>query len=218
MFELWYIVIALVGSTFCGLWDLKTSDIPDNVCWLMIALGIGLHGLESYVIGSSLPIVNSFIAGGAFLIFGLFMYYTGQWGGGDGELLVAIGFLLPTATIPTFFPFSFTFFVNMLFVGAIYSVIYVIFLAKSPGVERKGFEFYRKIPTSKLREGDVVGENIPRLKIYKRKIRGLKKEEINKIKKIKKHIMIREGIRYGLAFPLALAITLYFGDLILFVV
>ena len=86
MFELWYIVIALVGSTFCGLWDLKTSDIPDNVCWLMIALGIGLHGLESYLIGSSLPIINSFIAGTAFLLFGLFMYYTGQWGGGDGGL------------------------------------------------------------------------------------------------------------------------------------
>lgn len=215
MFELLYVAIALIGSTICGLWDLKTSDIPDKVCWLMISLGIGLHGLESYLLGTSAPIISSFAVGMIFLAFGIFMYYTGQWGGGDGELLTAIGFVLPTASVLTFFPFPVTFFFNLIFVGAFYSVIYVLFLMKMPGVRRKGFEFYRYISTKKLKEGDVIGEDIPRLKMYKKKIRGLTKQEVLKIRKIKKNVIIREGVRYGPAFPLALAVTLYFGDLIL---
>jgi len=218
MFETWYIVIALAGSLFCGLWDLKTSDIPDSICSLMISLGIGLHGLESYLIGSSAPIISSFTVGGLFLVFGIIMYYTGQWGGGDGELLTAIGFLLPTASVPTFFSFPMTFFINMIFVGAIYSVIYFLVLIKQPGVKRKGFDVYRKISTKKLKKGDVIGEDIPRLKLYKRKIRGLTEQEVSKIRRIKKYTIVREGIRYGLVFPIALAITLYFGDLILYLV
>ena len=216
MFELWYIIIALVGSIFCGLWDLKTSDIPDKICWLMISLGIGLHGLESYLIGSTAPLISSLTVGSIFLAFGIFMYYTGQWGGGDGELLTAIGFTLPTASVLTFFPFPVAFFFNLVFLGAFYSVIYVIFLAKMPNVERKGLEFYRNVPVKKLMKGDVIGEDIPRLNIYKRKIRGLTEKEILKIRKIKKNVIVREGIRYGPAFPLALAFTLYYGDLILF--
>lgn len=216
MFEVVYVAIALIGSVICGLWDLKTSDIPDKICWLMISLGIGLHGLESYLLGSSVPIISSVATGTIFLMFGIIMYYTGQWGGGDGELLTAIGFVLPTAPIATIFPFPATFFFNLIFIGAAYSVIYTIFMIKSPNIKRKGLEFYRDVPVNKLKEGDVIGEDIPRLKIYKKKIRGLTKHEVLKIRKIKKNVIVREGIRYGPAFPLALMFTLYFGDLILF--
>ncbi len=218
MFEILYIIIALVGLTACGLWDLKTSNIPDQICIPLIFIGIILHAAESLVLGSWNPITMCLIVGGLYGVFAFTMYYSGQWGDGDAAMLIALGVLVPTATVPTFFPFALTLFINMVFVSAIYSVIYVLFLVKNPKIKRKGLEFYRRIPTSKLIVDDVLGEDIPRLKLYQKKIRGLKLEEIKKIKKIKRYVIVKEGIRSGLVFPIALAITLYFGDLILFLV
>ncbi len=42
----------------------------------------------------------------------------------------------------------------------------------------------------------MLGEDVPELKLYKKYIRGLTKEEVNKIKKIRKNVVIKEGVRY----------------------
>jgi hypothetical protein len=62
--------------------------------------------------------------------------------------------------------------------------------------------FYKRIPTSKLRVDDMIGEDIPKLRIYKRLIKGLTKEQVVKIRKMKRYVMVKEGVRYGLVFPL----------------
>lgn len=73
-------------------------------------------------------------------------------------------------------------------------------------VEDVGFK--KKISVSKLRVGDVL----LRSKVWE----GITKKEIRKIKRSgKKYIWIKEGVRFGPAFPLALLFTLYFGDGIL---
>jgi hypothetical protein len=194
------------------------------------------------------------------------MYHFGQWGGGDGELLVAIGFLLPQLSIvKTYFPFALSFFINSFFIGAVYSIVYSLILSyKNPMISKnflrsiknplylsvlfiflllsfisvfyvkyvsfifflsfilvlfwkfsKSIEkgFFKRIPVSKLNVDDMIGEDIPRLKLYKRFIRGLTSEDVKKIKKIKKYVIIRDGIRYGLVFPLTLLFTLLFGDI-----
>ncbi|MBU3896438.1 MAG: A24 family peptidase [Nanoarchaeota archaeon] len=210
MFELIYIVIALIGSLICGIWDLKTTNIPDKVCWIMIALGIIIHAVE----GPS-SLISSLTVGGIFLIFGLIMYYAGQWGGGDSELLVAIGFLLPSASVVTYFPFPMSFFFNFVMISALYSPIYVLYLMRKPGVKRKGLIFYRRISSKKLQIDDVIGEDLPKIGIFKRKIRGLTKEDITKIRKHKRYVTVLEGIPSGIVFPIALAFTLYFGDLLI---
>ena len=197
----------------------------------------------------------------------------GQWGGGDGELLVAIGFLLSglplASSIFPVFPLSMSFFVNSFFIGAIYSIAYSLVLVyRNPKISKdfmssmrnnsislilllviaasfsflvisqfilsaisffiavliffqrfsKTIEksFYRKIPTSKLKVDDMLGEDIPRLKLYKRYIKGLTEKQINKIRKVKRYVIVREGIRYGIVFPLSLVFTLLFGDFFLF--
>jgi hypothetical protein len=81
------------------------------------------------------------------------------------------------------------------------------------GSIRKGF--YKKIPVSKLKIDDMIGEDIPKLKIYKKFIRGLTKKEVQKIKKMKKYVIIREGIRFTPVFFISLIITLLFGDILL---
>ena len=120
---------ALVGSAIAGIWDLKTTEIPDQVPYAMMAIGIVIHIVKSIVTSSYVPILNSCIVGLSFLGFGFLMYYTGQWGGGDAKLLSAIGFLLPTFPTRTMFPFSVSFLLNLFFVGAIYMIIYAIALS-----------------------------------------------------------------------------------------
>lgn len=266
MLELLLIAIALVGSLAAGLYDLKTSNIPDKLCILMIILGLIIHSITGFSTGDFSNLINALMFGGLFLVFGLLMYFTGQWGGGDGELIIAIGVLLPNLSIvKTYFPFAISFFINSFFIGAIYSILYSLILsARNPFISKGFFNkikeplvaaplsfflllsiisffyfkylsfifflifililfwkfaksieqgFYKRIPVSKLKVDDMLGEDIPRLKIYKKLIKGLTKEQIKKIKKIKKHVLIREGIRYGLVFSLTLIFTLLFGDI-----
>lgn len=269
LFELLRISIALVGSLIAGIWDLKTTNIPDSVIVGMIVLALVINGMDSYMTNDVTPILASFVAGGIFFLFSILMYYTGQWGGGDGGLLTAIGFLLPiSSSIKTFFPFSLSFFINMLFIGVVYSIVYAFIMAmNSKDMNKKlSFEFkkhkryilistiavialsvlsfssiifvfpflvfllafvtsllfkflkviesgfYREIPVSKLNVDDMIGEDIPKLMIYKNYLRGLTEDEVRKIKSIRKSVIIRTGISYGMVFPIALIFTLLLGD------
>lgn len=265
MFELIRIFIALIGSGIAGIWDLKTTNIPDSVCIAMIISAFSLHTIQGFLTNDFSLLINATIVGALFLIFSLVMYFTGQWGGGDGELLIAIGVLLPVSSYVTYFPFSLSFFINMIFIGAIYSIIYSLILAyRNPKVRKDFFKnlketksisimifililflfstilnegllslifilllalfifqkfaksiergFYKRIPVSKLKPDDMIGEDIPKLKIYKKFIRGLTKKEVQKIKKYRKYVKIKEGIRYGIVFFLALLFTLLYGD------
>jgi hypothetical protein len=196
------------------------------------------------------------------------MYYAGQWGGGDGELLVSLGVLLPSLySVSTQFPFALSFFINSFFIGAVWSIAFsMYYVYRKPSLTNKFFNdfkkpatlaiamlplllsllslsvnrifsllfflifvlfvfykfskvieqaFYKRIPVSKLKVDDMLGEDIPKLKLYKKYIKGLTKEHVKKIKKNKKYVVIREGVRYGIVFPLALLFTFLFGDLLL---
>ena len=61
----------------------------------------------------------------------------------------------------------------------------------------------------------MLGEDIPRLRLYKKYIKGLTAEQIKRIKRVKRYVTIREGIRYGIVFPLSLVFTLFLGDFFL---
>ncbi|RLJ01608.1 MAG: hypothetical protein DRP11_04120 [Candidatus Aenigmatarchaeota archaeon] len=80
-------------------------------------------------------------------------------------------------------------------------------------VEETGFR--KRINVKHLKEGDMLGEDIKELGLSSKIIRGLTSEEVERIRKSgKKKIWIKEGVRFGPAFPIALAITLLYGSLI----
>jgi len=82
-------------------------------------------------------------------------------------------------------------------------------------VEKIGF--MKKIKTKDLKEGDMIGEDIKELKLNKKIIRGLTKEEVIKIKKLRKTVWVKEGVRFGPVFPVSVAATLLFGNLLVFI-
>lgn len=265
MFEEIKLAIALIGGIICGLYDLKTSNMLDPLAWVMIVSGIGLHAYESFITGNWFILEWCLFVTGAFFIFSVFMYYRGYWGGGDGEMLIAYGALLPFGSNNSLY-FPLFLFLNVFLVGGIYSLIYsFVIVAKDKKMLRKmkselkenekyffGFfgaiiaivilsslnpfaiplllvvallfiyppilkfskfveknVFKKRIPVSKLKEDYVLGEDIPKLGLKANLVRGLSKEEVEKIKKVKKYVVIKEGVRFIPVFPIALIISLF---------
>ncbi len=280
MFEIICLIIALFGSCLAGVYDLKTTEIPDWIPYFMILFGIILNSLESLIQWNFFIILSSITIGLGFLGLGFLMYYAGQWGGGDAKLLSAIGFLLPALPrnmSKSILPFPASFLFNLFLVGAAYMILYAFVLALvkrkilfkffedvkasykiftlgsiflfltfillnfilslylkvrfkliesikysllplafttsvfllwkfAKVVEQVGFK--QKIPVSKLKVGDVLENS----KLWE----GLNEKEVEKIKRSgKKYVVIKEGVRFAPAFPLALIFTLYFGDILL---
>lgn len=289
MFQFILFAVALLGSSIAAAWDLRTTEIPDEIPYAMTAIALVFYGVQSFLAGSYWPIINSIMAGSALFGFGFVMYYFGQWGGGDVKLLAGIGFLLPTAsTVPVtsgtvlglMFPFPVSYLFNVFFVGAIYMLIYAAYLALrnrkiisefkrdvkasasmllvfvgallilSFGMNLLLYDYFKiqpqispiffnslsitigtlgifliwrfvrvvenvglkkRIPVSKLRVGDVLLSS----KLWE----GITKKELKRIKRSgKRYVRIKEGVRFGPAFPIALLFTIYFGDTILFLI
>lgn len=130
MFEIIFFLVALTGSGLAGIIDLKTTEIPDKIPYIMIILGIIGHSLISGILWDINPLILSLVIGSIFLGFGFLMYFAGQWGGGDAKILGAIGFLLPSFELKNIlFPFPVSFFFNVFLVGAIYMIIYIFILS-----------------------------------------------------------------------------------------
>jgi Flp pilus assembly protein protease CpaA len=73
--------------------------------------------------------------------------------------------------------------------------------------------FYRKISTRQLKPGDMLGEDLPRLKLFKRELRGLTAAEISRIRKYNRAVLTRSGVRYTPVFFLALLLLLILAAL-----
>jgi Flp pilus assembly protein protease CpaA len=283
MLEQLAFLTALIGSAVGAAYDLKTTEIPDRIFCMMLAVGLVIVALNSFLSLNIWPVLFSTAVGLVLLAFGFLMYKAGQWGGADAKLLAVIGFLLPST--PNFmqklyFPFPFSYLVNVFLVGTPYMLLYAVVIAArnkkiieefskdmkasskviiissvllfaifialsfyfaslfnaelsyeeliknslfpvfatiglfavfkfAKSVEEIGFK--KKIPISKLRVGDILNES--------RELEGITEKELAKIKKSgKKFVVIKEGVRFGPAFPLALLFTLFYGDGILFLI
>jgi len=271
---------AFIGTTIAAIWDLKTTEVPDQLPYIMIAVALLFYGYQSFIEWSFWPILNSVIYGLVFLGFGAFMYYIGQWGGADALILSAVGFLLPVAPqgfTQNILPFPVSYFINTFIVGAVYMLLYTFVFALrdrkilsgfvtdlkasvnvmvigavglfilfyvaglninkifygsvdftrafymslyplfsvvvlyivwrfAKSVELHGFR--KRVPISKLKVGDML--------LSEKKLIGVTEEQIKALKNSNKtHVNIKLGVPFAVAFPIALLVTLFYGDLIL---
>jgi Flp pilus assembly protein protease CpaA len=65
--------------------------------------------------------------------------------------------------------------------------------------------FKRKVPVSKLREGDVLASD---------RWRGLTKKDISRMQKTGGSVEIKEGVRFAPVFVITLLVTLFFGNVL----
>ena len=109
--------------------DLKTREVPDFVNYGFIISGIALNLLFSVIYSDFSFIIHSIVGLGIFFGIAWVMFYAGQWGGGDSKMLMGLGAMIG---IDVFFKkpqFLLDFFINALFIGAIYGLLWSIFLA-----------------------------------------------------------------------------------------
>ena len=62
MFEIILLTVAFIGSTIAAVIDLKTTEIPDEIPYVMAGIAIVAYGIKSYLVWSYLPILQSCIA------------------------------------------------------------------------------------------------------------------------------------------------------------
>ena len=117
-------VVLLIGSFT----DLKTREVPDWLNYGLIISGIGLNLLFSAVYSNSSFIINSLVGLAVFFGIAYIMFYAGQWGGGDSKMLMGLGAMIGIDASFKTSQFIFGFFINALFIGAVYGLLWSIFL------------------------------------------------------------------------------------------
>jgi hypothetical protein len=137
------IIVGCIGILIGTITDIKKREVADWVNFSMLAAGIGLRLLESVVLGEWISLFWGAI--GFIIAFGIAnaMYYTGQWGGGDAKMIMALGVLFATYQLPinyannvpailnvhTPLVFFITFFVFSMIMGAVLGIFYTIYKA-----------------------------------------------------------------------------------------
>jgi len=121
--------ITLIGLIFATITDLRTREVPDLLSYGLMVTGLGLNLLFSLAYSNYWYFINSAVGLLIFLGVALVMFYTGQWGGGDSKVLMGLGALIGFDVRFTGFPFLVNFLVNILLVGAVYGLVWSMFLA-----------------------------------------------------------------------------------------
>ncbi|VVB81529.1 Preflagellin peptidase [uncultured archaeon] len=127
MLSLTLIIVALFVLLMAAITDLKAFEVPDWLNYAGIAAGIGIHLIFSLQQWNYWPISSSLIGFGIGFALACTMYYTGQWGGGDAKLLMALGALIGFE--PSKLAFGTSFLINLAFVGGAWGLLWTSALA-----------------------------------------------------------------------------------------
>ncbi|MDP3989607.1 MAG: A24 family peptidase [archaeon] len=129
LFETIIITITILVLLLSSYSDLKTREIPDWLNYGFLFAVLGIRGIFSVIVDWHI-IVSGFLGFILCFLIAVLFYYSNQWGGGDSKLLMGMG-----AAIGINLPLSLEsfnlviFFIGLLFLGAIYGVLWMGFLA-----------------------------------------------------------------------------------------
>lgn len=146
MFEWMLVAVGVVGFSLGAYWDLKTTEFPDWLPYIMITLALAIRGGYGIVYNDFTYLTNSVIIGVVFLGFGLALYYAKQWGDGDAWLLGALGFLFPDTAgfaVATIFPFPVVMIFNFFFIAFVYLLAYSVALGLKS--RKESGRFFREL-------------------------------------------------------------------------
>ena len=127
--------VGIMGLIAGSITDIQRREVPDWLNYFLIFTGLGLRFMHSIATGNWMYFVYGLLGFGVFFILAYLMYFTGQWGGGDSKMLMAMGAMF--ATFPDFligvfdpnlfgFPVLLTFWINLLLLGAIYGIVWTL--------------------------------------------------------------------------------------------
>lgn len=244
--DLFFYAVLIIFS-FAGIYDLKTSNVPDYLPYFLILLGIA----NSLFFGF---LLDSLILGSIFLCFGYLLFKLGAWGDGDFWLFASLGFLFPKPFYHSILPYPLSLTINLLLIGSLYSITYIFCLLlikkeirkilysmlKDNKLEILGctafsillFEFtkfpifllfgtlpviyligksvekglVKKVKVEKLKGDEVLANN--------KEIKSIDPKTLEKLKKTRRYVYVKEGIRWVPTFAITLFVLKHFGSLL----
>jgi len=125
--ELSLILVALAVLIIASIVDLYIMEVPDWLNFAGVAAGVGIHLIFSIQQWNMWPLLSSGIGAGIAFAIACLMFYTGQWGGGDAKLLMALGALIGFEADK--FGFGASFLINLVFIGGAWGMLWSGFLA-----------------------------------------------------------------------------------------
>ena len=122
--------VILLGLLLGSIVDIKKREVPDTVNYVLIFLGFSFAFILSIFYSDLSFVVASFFGYILFSVIGYVLFYLGQWGGGDAKSLMGVGSLigLPLFSVNFLDTFLFSFFITLLFAGALWGVFWIFFL------------------------------------------------------------------------------------------
>ncbi len=146
IFSVFTFILCFLGLFVGSLTDLKTREVPDLVNFGLLITGFCLSFLASLIYWDGSYFVSSVLGFAVCFLLACIMFYTGQWGGGDAKMLMALGSLigLPLSSVLSIlsltsfdsfssfslssfvsFPFLVLFLLLVFFVGGIYGTAWL---------------------------------------------------------------------------------------------
>ncbi len=136
--------INILVLSFASFYDIKSREVPDILNYGLIITAFFINAFYSLYYNNFTPIITMIIAFLVFSTLSILLFYTGQWGGGDTKLLIGLGTILGIylplpkylfsnrqfffSTLISQNNFIINFLINLLFVGAIYGLVFAVFL------------------------------------------------------------------------------------------
>jgi len=121
------IVVSLIILLVAAYVDIKTLEVPDWLNYAGVAAGFGIHAIYSAQQANWWPMASSAIGFAIGFAIACLMFYTGQWGGGDAKLLMAMGALIGFEMDK--FSFGANFLINLVFIGGAWGIVWSVMLA-----------------------------------------------------------------------------------------
>ncbi len=121
-------IIAIPILLIASFIDFRSREVPDTLSYGLIFIGSAFSIAVSILSWDYHPLLYSLAGFIIFAAFGFLAYYTGQWGGGDAKLLMGLGILLGFPLNFQLDGFFISFFINLLFAGAVYGLLWIVYL------------------------------------------------------------------------------------------
>ena len=129
--------IAIIWLIAASTTDIKKREVADWISYSLIAIALVTKTILSIILSNFSFLFYSLIGLGCFLVLALILYYSKIVGGGDAKLLIGLGacfaikpiFVITHLGIFNQFytePFLVTFIINLLFIGAVYGILFSI--------------------------------------------------------------------------------------------
>lgn len=127
--------IAIVWLIFACVTDIKKREVPNWLSFSLIAIAFAIRALTAILTSQTYYFSYTIIAFILFFLLANLLYYIKFFGGGDAKLLIALAVVFATSpsfipsTIPLTEPFLLSYLINTFTIGAIYSLIFIVFFA-----------------------------------------------------------------------------------------